>query len=94
MRKTEIRCNGRVPEREITMEVWLLQYGRNADGKLFLGDKFSGGNAQDTPQNREMLVRDFCRETGREMPIMSAAGTPIKFDGTIVEFSRIWKLTK
>lgn len=83
-----------MPEREIAMEVWLedkktgLQYGRNDDGKLFFGDKFSGDNAQDTPRNREMLVRDFCRETGREIPIMSAAGPPIKFNGTIVEFSR------
>ncbi len=76
------------------MEIWLedketgLQYGRNDDGELFIGDNFSGGNAPDTPENREMMVRDFCRTTGRVMPVMSAAGPPIQFDGTMVEFSR------
>lgn len=76
------------------MEIWLedketgLQYGRNDDGELFIGDNFSGGNAPDTPENREMFVRDFCRYTGRNTPVMSAAGPPIQFDGTMVEFSR------
>ena len=76
------------------MEIWLedketgLQCGKNNDGDLFWGDNYSGANAPDTPENRKMIVRDFCRYTGREMPAISAAGTPIKFDGTMVAFNR------
>ncbi len=56
------------------IEIWLedkktgLQCGINDDGELFIGDEFSGGNAPDTPENREMIVRDFYRATGRVIP--------------------------
>lgn len=56
------------------IEIWLedkrtgLQCGINGDGELFIGDEFSGGNAPDTPENREMIVRDFYRTTGQTVP--------------------------
>lgn len=76
------------------VEVWLrdektgTEIGRNADGELFIGNEFSGGNYPDTPENREKLYRDFCRYTGRRMPIISASGKPIPNDCSVVEFSR------
>lgn len=75
------------------MEVWLrdentgIEAGINDDGELFIGNKDSGGNYSDTPQNRRMLIRDFCRYTGREKPIISASGKPISNCG-LIEFSR------
>lgn len=36
-----------------------LACGINNDGDLFLGNKSSGYNLRDTPQNREKILRDF-----------------------------------
>ena len=75
------------------MEVWLkdektgIECGINGDGELFLGDDKSGYNLHDTPDNRERIINDFCRYTGRQKPIISASGKPIK-DVSIIDFSR------
>lgn len=76
------------------MEIWLsdkntgIECGINNDGDLFLGDSSSGANLPDIKENREKIIRDFCRYTGRQMPVIAANGKPLKFDGTMVEFSR------
>jgi hypothetical protein len=76
------------------MEVWLrdketgTECGINNDGELFLGDDQSGYNLHDTPENREYIINDFCRYTGRQKPIMASNGKPIKDDISIIEFSR------
>lgn len=36
-----------------------LQCGLNDFGELFIGDKKSGANLKDTPENREYLLREF-----------------------------------
>lgn len=75
------------------MEVWLkdnetgIEIGINDDGELFLGDSTSGGNYRDTLENRKMLIRDFCRATGKQSPIISADGRPIAGCSQI-DFSR------
>jgi len=76
------------------MRTWLkdektkIECGINNDGELFLGDDKSGYNLHDTLENREKIINDFCRYTGRQKPIICANGSPLKFNGTIVEFSR------
>lgn len=76
------------------MEIWLedsktgIQIGINMNGELFLGNSTSGYNLPDTPKNREKIINDFCRYTGREKPVISASGIPIKYEGSLVEFSR------
>ena len=54
------------------IEVWMrdektgIECGLNSDGDLFLGDNNSGYNLRDTPENRERIINDFCRYTGRQ----------------------------
>lgn len=76
------------------MEIWLrdektgIECGLNNDGELFLGDDKSGYNLDDTPENREYVIKDFCRYTGRQKPIISASGKPIQDNISVIEFSR------
>lgn len=76
------------------IEVWLedketgIQIGTNAGGELFLGNNNSGYNLHDTPENREYIINDFCRYTGHKRPVLDASGRPLKFEGSLVEFSR------
>lgn len=76
------------------MIIWLedektdIQCGINDDGNLFLGDNSSGSNLPDTMENREKIINDFCRYTGRQKPVISAAGSPIKNSRSLVDFSR------
>ena len=76
------------------MEIWLkdektgIECGINSCGELFLGDNRSGFNLRDTPKNRERLINEFCRYTGRQKPVIAANGTPIKYAGSLIEFSR------
>jgi hypothetical protein len=76
------------------VESWLKDYktgmecGINADGNLFLGDGKSGCNLNDTPENRERIINEFCRYTGREKPVIAANGAPIKYEGDLIKFSR------
>lgn len=76
------------------MKVWLsdtktgIECGINTDGDLFLGDNKSGYNLQDTLENRQKIINDFCRYTGSQYPVISAGGEPIKFDGSMIAFSR------
>lgn len=54
------------------IEVWMrdektgLECGVNGDGDLFLGDDNGGYNLRDTAENRERIINDFCRHTGRQ----------------------------
>lgn len=47
------------------MKIWKedketgLACGINDDGELFLGNKGSGYNLPDTPENREYILKDF-----------------------------------
>lgn len=43
------------------------QAGINDDGDLFLGNRDSGYNLPDTPQNRAYIKRDFDRYTREEV---------------------------
>lgn len=49
-----------------------LEYGINADGMLYLGNKKSGYNLPDTLENRIIILEDFERysqnETGAFLP--------------------------
>lgn len=63
------------------MGTWLkdektgIECGINEDGDLFLGDDRSGYNLDDTKENREYVIIDFSRYTGRQ--IFTAKGEPI-----------------
>ncbi len=76
------------------VEVWMedkktgIQCGLNRYGKLFLGNSESGYNLPDTPENRERVIHDFCRITGRERPVIMANGKPYKGKETMIDFSR------
>lgn len=76
------------------MEIWLkdektsIECGINKDGELFLGDKDSGYNLPDTVNNREKVIEDFCKNTGRQRPVIAANGKPLKYDGGMIRFSR------
>ena len=66
------------------IEVWMedektgIKCGLNCDGKLFLGDNKSGYNLHDNPENRERVINDFCRYTGRQKPVTMANGKPYR----------------
>lgn len=66
------------------MRIWLkdkktgIECGINNQGELFLGDDKSGYNLPDTPKNREKIINDFCKHTGREYPVMAANGEPTR----------------
>lgn len=53
------------------MKIWLrdeksgIEAGINKDGDLFLGNEASGYNLTDTRENREKIIKDFYRYTGR-----------------------------
>ena len=76
------------------IEVWMedkktgIQCGLNRYGKLFLGNSESGYNLPDTPENRERVIHDFCRYTGRQRPVIMANGKPYKGKETMIDFSR------
>lgn len=76
------------------MEIWLsdsktgFECGINKDGNLFIGNDQSGSNLPDTLKNRQRIIDDFCRYTGRQKPVISANGQPIKYNGSMVDFSR------
>lgn len=76
------------------MVVWLrdektgIECGVNSDGDLFLGTNSSGYNLPDTMENREKIIADYCWQTGSMKPIIAANGAPIKYDGSVVDFSR------
>jgi hypothetical protein len=76
------------------IEVWIkdektgIECGLNCDGDLFLGDKESGYNLRDTPENRERIINDFCRYTGRQKPVITANGKPYQGKESMLEFSR------
>ena len=76
------------------MKIWLsdektgIECGINSDGDLFIGNSTSGYNLRDTPENRQRIINDFCNYTNRQHPIIAANGEPIKFDGSMLEFSR------
>jgi hypothetical protein len=76
------------------MEIWLkdektgIECGLNDDGELFLGDDKSGFNAKDTPKNRERIINEFCRYTGRQKPVIMADGKPYRGNESMIEFSR------
>ncbi len=76
------------------MEVWLkdiktgIECGVNNDGDLFLGNDRSGYNLPDTPRNREKIVKEFCRYTDRQMPVITANGKPFKGDISMTYFRK------
>ena len=76
------------------VEVWMedkktgIQCGLNRYGELFLGNSESGYNLPDTPENRERVINDFCRITGRQRPVIMANGKPYKGKETMIDFSR------
>lgn len=76
------------------IEVWMkdektgIECGLNGDGDLFLGDSYSGYNLRDTPENRERIINDFCRYSGRQKPVIMADGKPYRGNETMIEFSR------
>ena len=76
-----------------TIDIWLkdkktgFECGINAYGELFLGNDIGGANLPDTLENRERIIYDFCRYTGRQKPIISASGKPIT-DINIIQLSR------
>jgi hypothetical protein len=76
------------------MKIWLrdektgTECGINNDGLLFLGNKDSGYNLYDTRENREYIINDFCRYTGRAKPVMNANNEPMTINISMIEFSR------
>ena len=78
----------------MTIKVWLrdektgIECGINKDGELFIGDNKSGYNLRDTKENREYIINDFCRYTGRQKPVIMANGEPYQGNESMIEFSR------
>lgn len=78
----------------MTIKIWLrdentgIECGINKDGELFLGNNKSGYNLRDTKENREYIINDFCRYTGRQKPVIMANGEPYKGNESIIEFSK------
>lgn len=78
----------------MAIKIWLkdektgIECGINKDGELFLGDNKSGYNLRDTKENREYIINDFCRYTGRQKPVIMANGEPYKGNESIIEFSK------
>ena len=78
----------------MTIKVWLrdektgIECGINKDGELFLGNNKSGYNLRDTKENREYIINDFCRYTGRKNPVIMAKGEPYQGNESIIKFSR------
>lgn len=74
------------------MKIWLkdketeIECGINDDGDLFLGNKVSGYNLPDTSENRDRIIKDFCRYTGRQMPVITANGEPYQGDISMAYF--------
>lgn len=46
-----------------------MSCGINSDGQLFIGDDKSGGNMDDTPDNRLALIRYWKKYTGKDLQI-------------------------
>lgn len=44
-----------------------MECGINQRGVLYLGNKYTGFNLPDTPENRKIIIRDYERYTGRKI---------------------------